>query len=77
MKSAGVYVFSVRKDANRLEVKRAIQSVFSVSVKSVNIMIRKSKKKNNRASRKPGFTSSVKRALVCLKEGQKISSLDI
>ena len=41
----GQYTFKVAKDANKLEVRAAVEALFSVKVKSVNVMNRMGKLK--------------------------------
>jgi len=64
------YPFRVRISANKNDIKHAIESVFSVKVKSVHTMKRRGKKK--RVRQVEGLTSSWKKAIVTLIEGDKI-----
>jgi len=64
------YGFEVRKDANKIEVKRAVEERFNVVVKSVRIINILGKKK--RMGRFQGRRKSWKKAIVTLKEGFKI-----
>lgn len=67
----GKYTFRVSKDANKIEIARAVEQVFNVKVESVNTMTVKGKKK--RVGRHPeGKTADWKKAIVSLKPGQKI-----
>lgn len=67
----GKYTFRVRKDANKIEIGKAIEKVFNVKVGGVNTMIVKGKKK--RLGRHPeGRTADWKKAIVTLKPGYKI-----
>ena len=45
LKAQNVYVFKVAKDANKLQIKDAIESTFKVKVVSVNTLNTKPKKK--------------------------------
>lgn len=65
------YLFRIAKEANRIEVKNAIEEIFSVKVKSVQVMNRKGKVKHRGAI--TGRTSSSKRAVVRLQEGNTIN----
>jgi large subunit ribosomal protein L23 len=65
------YVFQVAPDANKLEIRRAVGHLFKVEVTGVNTLNRAAKAKRNRRGQ-IGYTSSSKRAVVTLKEGQKI-----
>ncbi|MEK7555226.1 MAG: 50S ribosomal protein L23 [Patescibacteria group bacterium] len=64
------YNFIVDKKANKLEIKKAIESIYGVKVVSVNVV--NIKGKSRRMGRTLGRTSSYKKAIVTLKEGQKI-----
>lgn len=65
------YFFRVAPTANKLEIKRAVEDIFKVSVASVNTMRYRGKKKRERTWRY-GQKSDWKRAVVTLKEGSKI-----
>ena len=67
------YTFEVSSDANRLEVARAVAKVFDVEVVKVNILNKKPKLKVDRSRRgKAGTKGGHKKAIVTLKEGDKI-----
>ena len=67
------YTFEVASDANRLEVARAVAKVFDVEVVKVNILNKKPKLKVDRSRRgKAGTKGGHKKAIVTLKEGDKI-----
>ena len=68
------YVFRVDRKANKVEIRKAIEKVFSVKVKSVRTMIMPSKPK--RLGRFSGRTESWKKAIVTLKEGQQIAEFE-
>ena len=63
------YVFRVAKAANKTEIKLAIESIFEVSVESVNTVNCRGKKK--RMGRYEGYTPAYKKAIVKLKEDSK------
>ncbi|WP_316861778.1 50S ribosomal protein L23 [uncultured Cohaesibacter sp.] len=63
-------VFNVSKDATKSEIKAAIESLFSVKVKSVNTLVRKGKVKRFKGIF--GKQVDVKKAIVTLEEGQSI-----
>ena len=65
------YLFKVFKDANKLDIKRAVEELFGVKVEQVNTMCRKGKLKRERTMRY-GRTSGWKRAVVTLKAGDAI-----
>ena len=64
------YVFLVHPQANRLEVKRAIEQLFKVKVEKVHTMVRKGKPR--RSYGKAITTRPFKRAVVTLQDGDKI-----
>ena len=70
----GKYTFRVHPDANKLQVKDAIEELFKVDVVTVNVLNTKAKEKsrNRRRGRITGWTSPWKKAVVTLAEGQKI-----
>ncbi|MGI6204916.1 MAG: 50S ribosomal protein L23 [Anaerovoracaceae bacterium] len=63
------YTFKVAKDANKTEVKMAVEEIFDVEVKNVNIMNVKGKLK--RMGRTAGMTAASKKAIVTLTEDSK------
>ena len=67
------YVFKVKLDANKVEVKKAVEAAYKVRVTQVN-MVRVQGKNRNFANR-TGRTSAFKKAIVTLKEGDKIEGL--
>ncbi len=63
------YAFMVRKDANKVEIKKAIQEKYpDVKIKAVRTMIVRGKRKsqNSRSGPIVGKTSSYKKAIVTL-----------
>ncbi|MDO8931317.1 MAG: 50S ribosomal protein L23 [Rhodocyclaceae bacterium] len=64
-------VFIVTPDATKPEIKAAVEMLFKVEVKSVQVAVQKGKVK--RTGRGMGRRSDVKKAFVCLKPGQEIS----
>lgn len=65
------YYFIVDPSANKVDIKNAVETLFKVSVVKVNTMNYDGKKKRQRTMRY-GRTASWKRAVVTLKEGNKI-----
>jgi large subunit ribosomal protein L23 len=65
------YVFQVAPDANRIEIKRAIEAIFSVKVRNVQTMQMRGKAK--RQGRYAGRRSDWKKAIVTLQPDQKIA----
>ena len=70
LKEQNVYVFKVAKNANKIQIKDAVESTFKVKVLSVNTLNTKPKKK--RVGRYSGFTKSYKKAIVELADGSSI-----
>ncbi len=68
----GVYTFVVAPDANKVEIRKAIEAIFNVKVTKVNTLNRKGKRKLNRRSRTFGKRPDLKRAVVTLAEGETI-----
>lgn len=64
-------VFKVASDATKPEVKAAVESLFKVEVKSVQLLNVKGKVK--RFGRTLGRRKNWKKAFVCLKPGQEIN----
>ena len=62
--------FRVSLDANKAEIKQAVEALFDVKVQAVNTLIRKGKTKRFRG--RPGRRSDEKRAIVTLAEGSQI-----
>ena len=69
----GRYVFKVSKTTNKIEVKKAVEQVYDVHVLSVNIMNNPGKVR--RQGKSFGRTSDWKKAVVTLKEGERITGL--
>ena len=69
-KANNVYTFKVVKSATKLDIKKAIEEAFKVSVKSINTLNTKSKKK--RVGRYSGRTKTYKKAIVTLNSGSSI-----
>jgi large subunit ribosomal protein L23 len=64
-------VFEVARDANKLEIKGAVEMLFKVEVESVQVVNQKGKAK--RFGRFEGRRNHVKKAYVSLKPGQEIN----
>jgi large subunit ribosomal protein L23 len=69
------YSFVVNKDANKIEIKKAVEQQYNVTVEAVNTMIMpaKAKSRNTRAGLIKGRVSSFKKALVTLSPGETIN----
>ena len=64
------YVFRVEDRANKTEIEKAIEDLYGVEVVSVKII--KIPKKQRRLGRISGWRKGYKKAIVKIKEGQKI-----
>ena len=63
-------VFDVARDATKPAIKKAIEGLFGVKVKSVNTLVRKGKQR--RFKGQLARLSDSKRAYVTLEEGQRL-----
>lgn len=63
------YTFRVAPDAGRIEIGKAVEELFKVKVKSVNVMNYQGKRKRAGRSLKEGRRPDWKRAVVTLAEG--------
>jgi large subunit ribosomal protein L23 len=64
------YTFIVRPDANKTEIKIAVEKVFNVKVTGVNTLNREGKRRRTRFG--VGKRPNTKRAIVSVAEGQRI-----
>ena len=64
------YIFVVDRSAKKHEIREAVERLFNVKVDKVNTMVMGGKWK--RVRYQPGKTADWKKAIVTLKEGQKI-----
>ena len=67
-----VYVFKVNTSASKPEIRRAVETIFEVTVTKVNTLNRKGKVRRNRRSNTVGNRAAPKRAIVTLAEGDSI-----
>ena len=70
----GQYTFVVSKDANKIEIKKAIEDRYGVTVEAVNTVILPSKRKNRttKSGVLRGRVSSFKKAIITLAGGETI-----
>lgn len=71
LEKANKYVFKVSKKANKPEIKKAVEGLYGVNVVNVKI-INIPKKKRRVRRRTEGFKRGYKKAIIRLKEGDKI-----
>ena len=65
------YTFDVDVNANKVEIKQAVEAMFGVKVESVNVM--NVKPKTKRMGRYEGKTNRRRKAIVKLAEGNEIN----
>ena len=69
------YTFEVAKDANKVEIKNAIEKIFNVKVvaiRTINVH-----RKAKRMQRYQGFKPAYKKAIVRLAPGQTIDAFEL
>lgn len=70
MLSENKYIFSVAPDANKIQIKQAVEEIYNVRVVSVNTV--KMRGKWKRLRYQVGKTPDWKKAIVTLKQGDSI-----
>jgi large subunit ribosomal protein L23 len=65
--------FAVHPDANKKQIKEAVEALFKVKVTAVNTLHVRPKARRVRGA--PGLTAAWKKAIVTLAEGQKIEGI--
>jgi len=68
------YGFVVPRDVNKVEIKKAVEEMYGVTVSSVNTMVTPGKSKSRHTKRGvvEGSTSTIKKAVVTLIDGDMI-----
>ncbi|MBI4359302.1 MAG: 50S ribosomal protein L23 [Candidatus Nealsonbacteria bacterium] len=69
------YVFKVFAPANKIEIKKAIESLYNVKVQAVRIINVPAKQRKR--GRTQGWKKGYKKALIQIKEGQKIEAATV
>jgi large subunit ribosomal protein L23 len=69
---ANAYTFVVHPDANKVQIRQAVESIFGVKVTKVNTLNRSGKRRRNRRSWTYGKRSDTKRAVITLAAGDRI-----
>lgn len=69
LKEQKKYLFKVDSAASKIEIRRAVEKLYGVKVKSVNVMNRAGKPKRAGRMMKQGFRSGFKKAVVTLSDG--------
>lgn len=74
LNEVGKYAFEVEKNANKVEIKKAVEKMYGVSVDKISTMrsLGKKKTKYTKSGAVSGRTSLIKKAIVTLKEGEVI-----
>ncbi len=70
LQAQGKYAFEIAEQANKQQIKQAVEKAFKVKVMAVNVM--RVPGKTRRVGRRQVLTPSRKKALVTLKPGDKI-----
>ena len=70
LQAQGKYVFEIAREANKQQIKQAVEKAFKVNVLAVNVMTVPGKRR--RVGRRQVLTQSWKKAIVTLKPGDKI-----
>ena len=70
LSSFSQFILSVPKNSNKNDIKNAVESIFGVNVKKVNLIISKGKIKRFKGIM--GKRKDVKKAIISLEKGQKI-----
>jgi large subunit ribosomal protein L23 len=73
----GKFTFQVAKDANKTNIKKAIEGQFSVNVTGLSTILVKGKRKRIGARRSEVKESVMKKAIATLKSGQKIDLFEM
>ena len=71
LQAEGKYSFEVAKEANKDQIKQAVEKAFKVKVNAVNVLTVPSKRRRMRA--RQVLTHPWKKAIVTLKPGDKIA----
>lgn len=68
------YAFRVDKRANKIQIRKAIEEMYGVSIEAINTMVYagKTKSRNTKGGIVVGRTDSFKKAIVTLKDGEAI-----
>ena len=70
LQAQGKYAFEVAGEANKHQIEQAVEKAFKVKVTAVNVMTVAGK--TRRVGRRQVLTQSWKKAIVTLKQGDKI-----
>ncbi|MFC1642002.1 50S ribosomal protein L23 [Myxococcota bacterium] len=74
LKRKNKIIFEVRLEANKIQIREAVEQLFGVKVTDVNTLIQRGKVK--RIGRRPAQRRNWKKAIVTLREGDEIRFFD-
>ncbi len=79
MEDLNKYVFEVHKDANKHEIKHAVEKLFGVKVKMVNTLYTRPRVKRTitKKGRVLGNTRAYKKAIITLEKNSKIDLMSL
>lgn len=69
----GKYVFQVAREANKIQIRQAVEKIFNVQVADVNVVNVRGKERG--IGRRKGISPNWRKAIVTLKPGQRIEEL--
>ena len=72
LQEENAYTFLVHPDANKIEIRQAVESIFNVRVAKVNTLNRPGKRRRNRRAFTFGKRPDTKRAIITLVDGDRI-----
>ncbi len=73
----GQYVFVVKRAANKMQIKQAVEQIYDVKVTGVNVMNMPSKVNHTRGRRRTVRRAPWKKAIVTLAVGERIEALEV
>ena len=71
----GKYTFEVMQGVNKIEIKKAVEELFSVKVVSIKVI--NVRKKARRVGKYDGFAPAVRKAIVTLQAGQTLDVFEV
>lgn len=69
----GKYAFQVAREANKIQIRQAVEKIFNVQVADVNVVNVRGKERG--IGRRKGISPNWRKAIVTLKPGQRIEEL--
>jgi large subunit ribosomal protein L23 len=67
------YIFKIKSEANKIEIKKAVEEIFKVNIIAIKII--NIHKKRRRLGKIAGWKKGYKKAIITIKKGQKIEIL--